>query len=98
MDINVFVIALVFSLILSVLGFMGKKSGWGLLILFGGISAVITTLVLYSDGSLTGTECVSNVCAAANGNFVSDFNAISVISILVAGGELIVAIRRIVKI
>jgi hypothetical protein len=98
MDINVLVFLLVFSLALTVLGFMGRKPGWAFLIFMGAIIATVTALALYSDGQLTQTTSSVQVLAAANGNFVSDFNAITVVPVSIAIGELIIAVRRIFKI
>ncbi len=98
MDISVLVVLLTFSLTLTVLGFMGKKAGWAVLILFGAVIATVTALALYSDGNLTTTTSAMQTLAAANGNFVSDFNAISMVPVSIALGESIIAIRRIFKI
>ena len=97
MDISVLVVLLVFSLVFTVLGFMGRKPGWALLILFGAMIASVTALALLSDGTLTQAGATSPL-TSANGNFVSDFNAVSMVPILAASGELIIAIRRIFKI
>lgn len=99
MDLNVLIMGMTFSLVLLLLAFLGKRSGWAILGLFGAIVATVLTLALLNDGNLTQVSGgTTDTLAAANGNFVSDFNAISVIPISVAIGEIVVTIRRIAKI
>lgn len=92
MDLNVLVLLMVFSLVPTILGLMGRKPGWAMIILFGAMIAAIGAVALYSDGNLTYN---GTTIAAANGNFVSDFNAVSVIPVTIALSELVIAIRRI---
>lgn len=96
MDAYVFVFSLAFSLILLLFAFMGSRAGWGLLGFFGATIAAICTLVLYADGNLTITTAGGiQTLAAANGNFVSDFNLIEVIPLTVCIGECVVTVRRV---
>ena len=97
MDLPVFVLTLVFSLILTLMSFLGsKKSGWGMMGMFGAAIAYLCALVLAVDGDLTISG--TTVLAAANGNFVSDFNMVTWIPISLALGETVVTIRRIFNI
>lgn len=101
MDVNVLVLLMVFSLILTVLGFMGSRAGWSLLIVLGASIALLTALVLASDASLTqqvGGTTSTVTLAAANGNFVSDFNVLTMAPTAVAIGEMVIAVRRIFRI
>jgi hypothetical protein len=95
MDVSTFTLALAFSLILLLFSFMGSRAGWGLLGLFGSTIAAVCALVLTADGNFTNS---GTTIAAANGNFVSDFNLITIVPISVALGEFVVTIRRIFKI
>jgi hypothetical protein len=85
----------VFSLFLVVLSFMGNKAGWQLLSILGGTASLLTALVLANDAELTSG---SVVLASANGNFVSDFNAMTVLAVVIGVAPFIVAARRIFKI
>lgn len=91
MDSVTLTIILVSSLTMDVLGFMGKKAGWAIFPLFGALVGAIGTLALMADGNLTNT---GTTIAAANANFVSDFNAITVIAIAVSVSGGIIGIRR----
>lgn len=95
MDIEVFLPTLAFSLILLLLSELGNKAGWKLLGFFAMAVSVLCALVLSADGDLTNG---ATVIAAANGNFVSDFNLVAWTPILIAGGEFVVTARRIVHI
>jgi uncharacterized membrane protein len=99
MDVNVLVLLLIFSLIPVAFALLGNKAGWALIGFFGVAICIITALVLTSDGDLTqlagGTK---QTLAAANGNFVSDFNAITIVPIGIALTEGYVVIRRAFKI
>ena len=99
MDINVLVFLLVFSLLPVVLVFMGPKAGWALIGLFGVAICFLAALVLASDADLTqlsgGTV---NTLAAANGNFVSDFNALTMVPISIGLTEAYIVVRRAFKI
>jgi hypothetical protein len=89
------VLLLAFSMMPVAFSFMGPKSGWALIGFFGVAIAFITTLVLINDASLTQAQgSTVQVLAAANGDFVSDFNAISVTPIALALTESYVVIRR----
>ena len=93
-DINVLVIALTFSLCLQLFAFLGKRAGWKFLGLFAVTIALLTALVLQNDGSLTEIEAGQiQTIAAANGNFISDFNLIVVVPLCVAFGEAFMTIR-----
>ena len=95
MDVAVFIILEVFALILTLLGFLGNKAGWQLFPIFGGMVSLLTALVLVTDANLvSGTVTL----AAANGNFISDFNALSVLATIIGVAPLIVATRRIFRI
>lgn len=98
MDINVLLILMSFSLVLTVLGFAGKKPGWAFLPFFGSAISALTTLVLQSDGSVTQWQgSTDQTLAAANGNFVSDFNALVWMCIAITIVIFIIAIRRAFK-
>lgn len=92
MDVVVLGILEVFALILTLLGFMGTKAGWQVFPIFGGMISLLGALVLAVDGSLVSG---STVLAASNGNFISDFNVLSVMALLVGIAPEIVAVRRI---
>ena len=92
MDINVLIMLMAFSLVLLVLAFMGRRAGWGFLGFMGMTVVGVSALALFNDGSLTNA---SFTLAAANGNFVSDFNAIEVMVISVGFGEGWVTIRKV---
>jgi hypothetical protein len=92
MEAYVMVFTLAFSLILMLFSFFGQKAGWAMLGLFGAAIAFLCALVLASDGSLTNNGLT---LAAANGNFISDFNMISWVPIIVGLGESFVTIRRV---
>lgn len=99
MDLNVLVILLGFSLVLLLLAFLGKRSGWAMLGLFAVTVSAIATLALLHDGNLTQISGgAQQTLAAANGDFVSDFNAVSVLPISITIGEAWVTIRRAFKI
>lgn len=76
------------------LSFKGRRAIWSMLGWFGIVVMGITTLVLLNDGSITSTWCVNSVCAAANGNFISDFNVMSVAPIALTFGECWVVILK----
>ena len=95
MDIVIFLPTLAFSLILLLLSEMGSKAGWKMLGFFGTAIAFLCALVLATDGDLTNG---ANVIASANGNFISDFNLISWVPIIIGLGEAWVTIRRVFKI
>lgn len=95
MDLEVFLPTLVFSLILLLLSEFSNKAGWKMLGFFGASLAFLCALVLAVDGDLTNG---STVIASANGNFVSDFNLLSWVPIMVGGGESWVTIRRVFRI
>ncbi len=95
MEAYVLVFTLAISLILTLFGFMGPRSGWGLLCLFGAAIAYLCALVISADADLT---WMGTTLAAANGNFVSDFNMVAWVPIVVALGETVVGIRRVFKI
>lgn len=82
----------VFAIVLTLLGFMGKKAGWQVFPIFGGAVGLLTALVLATDASLVSG---STVLAAANGNFISDFNVLTWLAILIGLAPLMVAARRI---
>ena len=92
MDAIEFIILEVFALLLTLFGFLGKKAGWQIFPIFGGIVSGLTALVLAVDGSLmNGTQ----VIAAANGDFISDFNVLTVLALIIGIAPAMVAIRRI---
>jgi hypothetical protein len=95
MDAITLVILEVFALTLTLFGFFGNRAGWQVFPLFGGTVSVLTALVLAVDGNLVnGTQTL----AAANGNFISDFNALTVLAFTLGLAPLVVAIRRIFRI
>ena len=62
------------------------------------ISAV-TALVLINDASLSQTTSAGiQYLASANGDFISDFNVISITAITMTFAETVMTIRRIFKI
>ena len=100
MDINVLVVLTSTSLVPIVLMFLGpKRSGWAMIGLFGVAICVVATLALLNDGNLTQVSGgTTSTLAAANGNFVSDFNAVSWMPVGVALTEFVITIRRAFKI
>lgn len=95
MEVLILLMIIIFSLVLALFGFLGNKAGWAIFPLFGGASGSVGLLALYADGNLTSGGVT---LAAANGNFVSDFNALSVIPLVITLACFIVAARRIFKI
>ncbi len=93
MDVIVLALACVFGLILALLAFMGRGSnvGWAFFALFGAFIMVFSTIALWTDGSLT---TGSQVLAAANGTYTSDFFAISLIPFMLCVSCFMVALRR----
>jgi hypothetical protein len=90
-DVIVYVVVSVFSLILVLFTFMGRRVTWSLFAFFGAIIEGYNALALLSDGNLTsGTTPL----ASANGNLVSDFTSISLIPIILCASAGIIAIRR----
>jgi hypothetical protein len=100
MDVNVFVLLLVFSLLPVILVFLGpKKSGWALIGFFGIAICFLTSLVLSADADLTQISGGSaQVLAASNGNFISDFNVIAWTPIAIGLTEAYIVVRRAFKI
>jgi hypothetical protein len=92
MDVILFAILEVFALVLTLMSLMGNKAGWSLFAIFGGTVSLLTALVLASDGNLTSG---SQTIAAANSNFISDFNVLSVLALAIGLAPLILATRRI---
>ena len=92
MDIVILGLLEVFALILTLLGFMGNKAGWQVFPIFGAFISLLGALVLAADADLTSG---STVLAAANGNFISDFNALTWMAVIIGVAPLIVAARRI---
>jgi hypothetical protein len=98
-DVNLFVILLVAALILTLLGFLGKTPTWAMLPFFGGVVAVYWALALLADGNLTEVSGgTTSTLAAANGNIVSDFSALSIIPIAITLAAFTITIRRAFKI
>lgn len=95
MDIIVFVLLELFALILTLFSFMGPRAGWAIFAVFGTTLGSITALILNVDADLTSG---GTTLAAANGNFISDFNGIAVLSILLAVAPVYVGVRRTFKI
>jgi hypothetical protein len=79
-----------------VLTFLGpRKSGWALIGLFGLGICLLTALVISNDADLTQNSGGSVlVLAAANGDFISDFNAIAWTPIAVGLTEAYIVVRR----
>jgi hypothetical protein len=96
LDINVFVLLPTFSLLPVILVFLGpKKAGWALIGLFGVALCLLTALVLASDADLTQMSGgVQSVLAAANGDWVSDFNVITWVPIVIGLTEAYITVRR----
>jgi len=96
MDINVFVLLLAFSLLPVILVFLGpRKAGWAFIGFFGVTICMVAALVLTTDANLTQISGgVQQTIAAANGDFISDFNAITIVPIALALTESYITIRR----
>lgn len=84
-----------FSLIILLLSELSNGAGWKMLGVFACAIAFLCALVLASDGDLTNG---STVIAYANGNFVSDFNLVTWVPIVVGLAEAWVTVRRLFRI
>ena len=96
MDVNVLIILVTFSLLPIILMFLGpKKPGWALIGMFGVGLCFLAALVLASDANLTQISGGNAVTlAAANGNFISDFNVVTWMPIIMGLTEAFITIRR----
>jgi hypothetical protein len=96
LDVNVFVLLPTFSLLPVILVFLGpKKAGWALIGFFGVAICFLTALVTANDASLTQVSGGAiQTLAAANGDWVSDFNAITWTPIAIGLTETYIVVRR----
>jgi hypothetical protein len=95
MDAFVLIAVGVFSLIFILLGYLGQsqknKASWALFPFFGSLLESYNALALLADGNLTSG---GTTLASANGTVVSDFYAVSLIPIMLAGTAGIIAIKK----
>ncbi len=97
MDAIVLGFLLGFSIVLFWLSLKGRKFGWKFVGFLGALLAGMTWLVLSADGNLTigiATVTPTYTVAAADGNFVSDFNILTWIPGFLSAGELVVTLYR----